>query len=100
VGARRFDTRFFVAVLPQGQVMREVSTESEEVAWLAVRELVSAVEDQEMAMLPPTFVNCRDVAAHATAAECLRAAGARVPRVARPVLVTDSDGTSRLDVSG
>ena len=97
---RRFDTRFFVAVLPEGQVARDVSTESDAVTWLPARDAVAAVQDQEMVMLPPTFVNCRDVAEHETAGLCMVAAGSRLPRVVRPVLTTDPDGTTRLDISG
>ena len=34
---RRYDTRFFAAQLPEGQVTRDVSTESDQVVWLPVR---------------------------------------------------------------
>ena len=44
---RRYDTRFFVAELPEGQVTRDVSTESDEVLWMPVREVIDAVDAGE-----------------------------------------------------
>jgi 8-oxo-dGTP pyrophosphatase MutT (NUDIX family) len=45
---KRFDTWFFVALLPEGQTARDVSGESEVATW------VSPEAAQELAMLPPT----------------------------------------------
>ncbi|WP_328989233.1 NUDIX hydrolase [Kribbella sp. NBC_01245] len=63
---RRYDTAFFVAALPVGQITRDVSGESDQVAWMRPADAVAAVEAGEMAMLPPTYLCCRDVAAHET----------------------------------
>src|SRR6185369_8122118 len=45
---RRFNARFFVAELPAGQVTRDVSTESDEVVWLPIRDAIRAVDAHEM----------------------------------------------------
>ncbi|MFT4289066.1 NUDIX hydrolase [Nocardioides sp.] len=95
---RRFDTRFFVAVLPAGQTTRDVSTESDQVTWLPAAAAVAAVDAEELAMLPPTYLNTSDVAVHPTAAAVLAAATDRLPQVVRPQLVVDPDGTARLHV--
>ena len=58
---RRFDARFFVAELPEGQVTRDVSTESEEVVWLPVRDALRAVDEHRMLMLPPTYCTCLEI---------------------------------------
>ncbi len=58
---RRFDARFFVAELPAGQVTRDVSTESDQVVWLPVREAIGAVDRHEMLMLPPTYCTCLEL---------------------------------------
>lgn len=55
---RRYRTWFFVAALPEGQVTRDVSTESDRVAWLAVRDAIRAVDAGRMLMLPPTYATC------------------------------------------
>jgi 8-oxo-dGTP pyrophosphatase MutT (NUDIX family) len=49
---RRFDARFFVAELPAGQLTRDVSTESDQVLWLPVRDALRAVDEGRMLMLP------------------------------------------------
>ncbi|GAA3516758.1 NUDIX hydrolase [Nocardioides daeguensis] len=58
---RRYRTWFFVAHLPEGQVTRDVSSESSEVVWLRVDEALEQVERGEMAMLPPTYLTCLEV---------------------------------------
>ena len=58
---RRYDTRFFVAELPEGQVTRDVSTESDEVVWMPVRDVVDAVDAGRLAMLPPTYATCLEL---------------------------------------
>ena len=50
---RRYDTRFFVAELPEGQVTRDVSTESDEVLWMAVPDVVEAVDEGRLADAAP-----------------------------------------------
>lgn len=52
---KRYLTWFFVAALPEGQVTRDVSTESDAVAWLTVREAIRLADDGQMLMLPPTY---------------------------------------------
>jgi 8-oxo-dGTP pyrophosphatase MutT (NUDIX family) len=52
---RRYRTWFFVAALPEGQVTRDVSGESDKVVWKSVRDAIRAVDDGSMLMLPPTY---------------------------------------------
>ena len=59
---RRYRTWFFVARLPEGQVTRDVSSESSSVTWAGAMDAVEQVERQEMLMLPPTWLTCLDVA--------------------------------------
>jgi 8-oxo-dGTP pyrophosphatase MutT (NUDIX family) len=58
---RRYRTWFFVAALPEGQVTRDVSTESSSVAWLPAASAVQQVEAGEIMMLPPTWLTCLEV---------------------------------------
>ncbi len=59
---KRYRTWFFAAQLPQGQVTRDVSSESSEVVWLPADAAVSAADTGEILMLPPTWMTCLDVA--------------------------------------
>lgn len=52
---KRYLTWFFVAALPEGQVTRDVSTESDKVAWMAVRDALRSADAGEMMLLPPTY---------------------------------------------
>jgi 8-oxo-dGTP pyrophosphatase MutT (NUDIX family) len=61
-GPRRFDTRFFVAVLPDDGVAHSHGTESDASFWIDVAEAVQAAEVGELAMLQPTLHTLRELA--------------------------------------
>lgn len=58
---KRYRTWFFVAQLPEGQVTRDVSTESSEVVWLSALEAAEQADRGELAMLPPTYLTCLEI---------------------------------------
>ena len=89
---RRYDTRFFVAQMPAGQVTRDVSTESDRVAWLSLRRAVAGVEGGQMMMLPPTYCTCLELFDHPNAEDALAAAAGRPQDAIRPEAVLDEDG--------
>jgi len=88
---RRYDTRFFVAALPVGQVTRDVTSESDQVAWMRPADAVAAVEAGELLMLPPTYVCCRDLTPYDDVAAILTAAGEREIRPVLPTVRVDGD---------
>jgi 8-oxo-dGTP pyrophosphatase MutT (NUDIX family) len=89
---RRYDTRFFVAELPTGQVTRDVSTESDTVVWLSVREAIEAVDGERMLMLPPTYCTCLELFDVTHASDVLDAATRREPTVVEPEALVDDEG--------
>ena len=89
---RRFNARFFVAELPAGQVTRDVSTESEEVVWLPVREAIRAVDEHRMLMLPPTYCTCLELYDFTTPTEVLAAVDGRDLVSVEPRAVVDDEG--------
>jgi 8-oxo-dGTP pyrophosphatase MutT (NUDIX family) len=89
---RRFNARFFVAELPAGQVTRDVSTESEEVVWLPIRDAVRAVDDGQMLMLPPTYCTCLEMYDFTGPAQALAAAEDRDLAPIEPQAVLDDEG--------
>jgi 8-oxo-dGTP pyrophosphatase MutT (NUDIX family) len=58
---KRYRTWFFVARLPEGQVTRDVSTESSEVVWLRAIDAADQADRGDLAMLPPTYLTCLEV---------------------------------------
>ena len=91
VEEKRFDTRFFVARVPEGQVCRDAGTEADRRLWLRPQQAL----DQQLGMLPPTAVALADLASHADVESALDA-----PRTIRPVLpklvVADDDSVAFL----
>ncbi|RLK14051.1 hypothetical protein DER29_5085 [Micromonospora sp. M71_S20] len=86
---RRFDTYFFVALLPEGQRTRDVSGEADHTLWVRPADALARAEAGELTMLPPTLVSLAQVAA-----------GGDLPGVARAAATRDAATpvTPRLDV--
>lgn len=93
---RRYDTRFFVAALPAGQVTRDVSGESDSVFWMPPSAAVAAVDAGELKMLPPTYLSCAELAAYKTVSDVLEACQTREVRTILPRLRV-SDGLAYLE---
>ena len=90
---RRYRTWFFVAELPRGQHPRDVSTESDRVAWLGLREAVAAVDAGEIMMLPPTYLTCLELADYSEPKAMLAASAGRSVEMFMPELVEGEQPT-------
>jgi 8-oxo-dGTP pyrophosphatase MutT (NUDIX family) len=88
---KRYDTAFFVAALPAGQVTRDVTSESDQVTWIRPADAVAAVDAGEMLMLPPTYLCCHELAQYDDVAAILDAAGEREIRAIMPTVRVDGD---------
>lgn len=60
---RRYDTRFFAAVLPAGQQTADIRDEADQVAWLRPSDVLAAAARREIALMPPTAVTLGELAA-------------------------------------
>ena len=74
---RRFDTYFFVALLPAGQRTRDVSGEADHTLWIRPADALARAQAGELTMLPPTLVTLAQVAAAGDLAGVARAAADR-----------------------
>jgi 8-oxo-dGTP pyrophosphatase MutT (NUDIX family) len=94
---RRYDTWFFLAVLPPGQRARDVSGEADRTVWLRPADALAGHERGELAMLPPTRATLRALLPYGSAAEALAAAPGRdlSPVIAQAEL----DGAGRVVLS-
>jgi 8-oxo-dGTP pyrophosphatase MutT (NUDIX family) len=93
--ARRYDTRFFAAALPEGQEARDVSGEADETAWLEPAAALEAASRGEIALMPPTAVTLAELRA------CGRVPAALAARRRMTALipeVTLADGAAWLTV--
>ncbi|WP_374271280.1 NUDIX domain-containing protein [Actinoplanes sp. M2I2] len=75
---KRYDTWFFVSLLPEGQAARDVSGEATEATWVAPTDTAGLV------MLPPTRRTVDSIAAYGTMADVV--AGASRRDAATPVM--------------
>lgn len=74
---RRYDTHFFVAVLPEGARAQDVTTESSAASWITPGEALEQGQRGERGLLPPTIVTLASLQPFGSAAEVLAAADAR-----------------------
>ncbi|MDG4791512.1 NUDIX hydrolase [Micromonospora sp. WMMD1102] len=84
VEPRRFDTYFFVALLPAGQRPRDVSGEADHTTWIRPADALARTEAGEISMLPPTMITLAEIAACPDLAAVPAAAAGRNP--AEPIL--------------
>ncbi|MEU6721083.1 NUDIX hydrolase [Nonomuraea sp. NPDC046802] len=70
---RRFDTRFFAAVLPDGQRPRDVGGEADQVVWQRPAETLDLARKGEIFLMPPTFQTLTELAAYDGVREVLAA---------------------------
>ncbi|MEU4964937.1 NUDIX hydrolase [Streptomyces smyrnaeus] len=75
--ARRYDTYFFVAALPEGQRTRNASTEADRTVWVRPEDAAAGYDRGELLMMPPTIATLRQLTPYGTAAEALAAAAER-----------------------
>ncbi len=90
---RRFDTWFFVALLPEAQSARDVSGEADSTAWVDPR------DTGDLVMLPPTRATLDDLSACRSIAEVVAAAERRdaaTPVMPRVELTGDGGAVLRL----
>ena len=86
VEPKRFDTRFFLAEMPAGQVTRHVGGEADQRLWLRPQDAL----DSGLTMMPPTATVLRDLAAYDDVAAALTASRTISPVL--PKLLVDSSG--------
>jgi 8-oxo-dGTP pyrophosphatase MutT (NUDIX family) len=89
---KRYRTWFFVALLPDGQRTRDVSSESSEVTWLPAREAAAGADAGEVLMLPPTYLTCLEIGVFDEPADVLAAADDRSVEMFTPTVEPLDDG--------
>ncbi|MQA63051.1 MAG: NUDIX hydrolase [Actinophytocola sp.] len=87
---RRYDTRFFLAALPAGQIADGATTEAAASGWSRPADALAEVAAGGSMMMPPTRVTLAELADFGSVATVL-AAERSIPRV-EPTIVRDDDG--------
>jgi 8-oxo-dGTP pyrophosphatase MutT (NUDIX family) len=79
----RFDTRFFVAAMPEGQRTREFGEEADRVEWIAPGAAVERWKAGALKVMPPTLITIAELAEFKSVADTLAGSA---DRVIRPIL--------------
>jgi 8-oxo-dGTP pyrophosphatase MutT (NUDIX family) len=94
---RRYDTRFFAAAVPDGQVASADLQESTELRWLAPHDALVAEARGEMGLAPPTVLTLEDIEeshrVHGGVAAMLAAERDRATPPVMPRIVRDGGAT-------
>jgi 8-oxo-dGTP pyrophosphatase MutT (NUDIX family) len=94
VEPRRFDTRFFLAQMPAGQVCRDVGGEADERLWVRVKDSL----DQGLVLMPPTHTSLRDLVPYGDVRSALD--DPRAVTLVAPKLVVLPDDSVKFVVPG
>ncbi|KAF0964858.1 NUDIX hydrolase [Rhodococcus sp. T7] len=86
---RRYDTRFFVAAAPQGQIADGATSEAEEVQWQSPAAALAHWQGGGSILLPPTWSQLTALSAFGSVVDVL-AAEPEIP-VILPTLITDEE---------
>jgi 8-oxo-dGTP pyrophosphatase MutT (NUDIX family) len=81
---KRFDTRFFVAAVPAGQLARHDDHETTASIWLSPRGALQQYWAGQIELAPPQIMSLAHLSHHADVRSVLAAARARLPPVIRP----------------
>ena len=81
---KRFDTRFFVAAVPVGQVACHDNFETTESIWLEPRSALQQYWAGQIELAPPQIMSLAHLSRHADVRSVLAAARARLPPLIQP----------------
>lgn len=88
---RRFDTRFFLALLPADQTAHQDDLEATALRWMTPRQALQAYYRGEINLIPPQIISLMHLALYGAAAEALHAARQRVPPRIEPRVIQEAD---------
>ena len=95
VGFRRFDTRFFVAPAPAGQIALHDNEETTESVWVKPRTALEQYRDGKIDLVPPQIMTLAQLAQHSQVASVLVAARRQPPPTILPEAY-DGEGGKRI----
>lgn len=93
---RRFDTRFFLAALPEGQIASADETETVKGVWLTAEAAIDAHERREFFLAPPTYRVLEELAAADTVEAAIVSARSRAVHPLLPKIRPEETGLSVL----
>jgi 8-oxo-dGTP pyrophosphatase MutT (NUDIX family) len=89
---RRYDTRFFLAALPDGQHAQDVSGETDYAGWELPASVLAAADRGEITLMPPTRSIVLELADVRSVRELLDAATGRMIECVLPQIINTESG--------
>jgi 8-oxo-dGTP pyrophosphatase MutT (NUDIX family) len=77
IETRRFDTRFFLARMPEGQTAKHDESETTAFEWLSPAEAIDRFNRRELLLPPPTYTSIRQLAPRTSIEDVFRWAKGR-----------------------
>lgn len=81
---KRFDTRFFIAAIPQDQVAAHDNHETTQSAWLSPRTALQQYWNREIELAPPQIMSLAHLSRHATVGSAMAEARQQRPPLVLP----------------
>jgi 8-oxo-dGTP pyrophosphatase MutT (NUDIX family) len=97
---KRFDTRFFMAVLPQGQQPMHDNIEAIDSVWLSPRDALDAYWARNLSLAPPQIMTLVSLLPYTNTADVLHAAKQQTPTLILPEPFDDEEGVRTLCYPG
>jgi 8-oxo-dGTP pyrophosphatase MutT (NUDIX family) len=91
IDVRRFDTRFFITRLPDGQVASHDARETTESLWIAPARAIEAAERDHIVLPTPTWITLRELAEFDSVEQILTWAGSRTVTRREPGFIRTAD---------
>jgi 8-oxo-dGTP pyrophosphatase MutT (NUDIX family) len=95
---RRYDTRFFVAALPEAAEAQDVTNESSAASWVPVGAALEQAQRGERGVLPPTLLTLASLLRFGSVAEVLAASESRTLDAVRPEVRIGDDGSVAVEL--
>jgi 8-oxo-dGTP pyrophosphatase MutT (NUDIX family) len=92
IESRRFDTRFYISLLPEGQGASHDGTETTSAAWLRPADAIEQMGTGRIKLAPPTVRTLKWLSEFEDAGSVIAAALARKPPLVRPRVVARDGG--------
>lgn len=89
---KRFDTRFFVARVPEGALARHDGHETTESSWMRPRQAIDRYWAREISLAPPQIMTLVALSDESDVESILATARSRVPSFVQPVILESEDG--------
>lgn len=93
---KRFDTRFFLARMPAGQIARHDNHEAIDSVWLSPREALRQYWERAIELAPPQIMSLAHLARHGSAESALAEAADRPPPLIHPEPLAGDGGPGEL----